>query len=189
MRLTDPHDLIDGIDREYWDGLRGAHGTTHCIHAAKGLAYVEPTASLNPNPSWNVKNERQIQKNGLTQQGSSNTPDQLSGKVQRLEDFIDTDAVSVKFHTIYSRARWLTLYAKLAPAAFLVGMPNNQAAGEHCLEFTHPEFRDRVKDGFNVVVAGNGFGCGSSREQAVMALLGRHHPMIPNKSRELIISD
>ncbi|KAJ5102439.1 aconitase family protein [Penicillium alfredii] len=152
MRLTDPHNLIDGIDRDYWDGLRGAHRTTVHIHAAKGLAYVEPTASLNPNPSRNIKDEREVQENGLTKQKASNSPDQLSGKVQRLEDFIDTDA--------------------LAPAAFLVGMPNNQAAGEHCLEFTHPEFRSRVRDGFDVVVAGNGFGCGSSREQAVMALMG-----------------
>jgi 3-isopropylmalate dehydratase small subunit len=40
------------------------------------------------------------------------------------------------------------------------------------LEFTHPDFRQKVDDGFNIVVAGTGFGCGSSREQAVMALLG-----------------
>ncbi|EHA24951.1 hypothetical protein ASPNIDRAFT_53546 [Aspergillus niger ATCC 1015] len=61
---------------------------------------------------------------------------------------------------------------QLAPAQFLIGMSNNQIAGEHCLEHTHPEFRQRVKDGFNIVVAGKAFGCGSSREQAVMALLG-----------------
>ena len=51
-------------------------------------------------------------------------------------------------------------------------MATNEAAGEYCLQYTHPKFRDRVKTGFNVVVAGKAFGCGSSREQAVMALLG-----------------
>lgn len=61
---------------------------------------------------------------------------------------------------------------QLAPAQFLIGMSDNKIAGEHCLEHTHPEFRQRVKDGFNIVVAGKAFGCGSSREQAVMALLG-----------------
>lgn len=61
---------------------------------------------------------------------------------------------------------------QLAPAQFLISMSDNKIAGEHCLEHTHPEFRQRVKDGFNIVVAGKAFGCGSSREQAVMALLG-----------------
>ncbi|KAE8167979.1 hypothetical protein BDV40DRAFT_311437 [Aspergillus tamarii] len=48
----------------------------------------------------------------------------------------------------------------------------DNAAREHCMQYTHPEFCDRVKEGFNIVVAGKAFGCGSSREQAVMALLG-----------------
>lgn len=61
---------------------------------------------------------------------------------------------------------------QLAPAEFLVESKTNEAIGKHCLEYTHPSFRQRVHDGFNIVVAGTGFGCGSSREQAVMALLG-----------------
>lgn len=52
-------------------------------------------------------------------------------------------------------------------------MKDNEKSGQHCLEFTHPEFRSRAKDGFSILVAGKGFGCGSSREQAVMALLGK----------------
>lgn len=61
---------------------------------------------------------------------------------------------------------------KLAPADFLMSMRDNKTSGMHCLEHTHPDFRARVANGFNIVVAGRGFGCGSSREQAVMALLG-----------------
>lgn len=60
-------------------------------------------------------------------------------------------------------------------------MRDNEMSGQHCLEFTNPEFRNRAKEGFNILVAGKGFGCGSSREQAVMALLGRfqrfHHAL------------
>ena len=52
-------------------------------------------------------------------------------------------------------------------------MKDNATSGLHCLEFTHPEFRARVKEGFDIVVAGKGFGCGSSRENAVSALLGK----------------
>lgn len=63
--------------------------------------------------------------------------------------------------------------SQLAPAQFLVGAGSNEELGTHCLEFTHPAFRSRVAEGFNIVVAGKGFGCGSSREQAVLALLGR----------------
>ncbi|KAK6835654.1 hypothetical protein RU639_002147 [Aspergillus parasiticus] len=55
---------------------------------------------------------------------------------------------------------------------FLIDMKTHEAAGEYCLQCTHPEFRVHVKGGFNIVVAGKAFGCGSSREQAVMALLG-----------------
>jgi 3-isopropylmalate dehydratase small subunit len=40
------------------------------------------------------------------------------------------------------------------------------------MEFFMPEFRQLVKDGQNIVVGGVGFGCGSSRDVAVNALLG-----------------
>lgn len=66
---------------------------------------------------------------------------------------------------------------QLAPAQFLVTSHTNEALGAHCLEYTHPDFRARVKEGFDVVVAGKAFGCGSSREQAVSALLGEHPPI------------
>lgn len=61
---------------------------------------------------------------------------------------------------------------KLAPAEYLITSQTNEDIGAHCLEHTHPSFRVRVKEGFNIVVAGKAFGCGSSREQAVSALLG-----------------
>jgi 3-isopropylmalate dehydratase small subunit len=44
--------------------------------------------------------------------------------------------------------------------------------GAHVLEFTHLDFRDKVKGGQNVVVTGKAFGGGSSREVAVSALKG-----------------
>lgn len=61
---------------------------------------------------------------------------------------------------------------QLAPAEILMTCKTNEEFGEHCLEHTHPIFRQRVKDGYNIVVAGDAFGCGSSRENAVSALRG-----------------
>ena len=46
-------------------------------------------------------------------------------------------------------------------------------AGAHVLELTHPDFRGKVAAGQQVVVAGNAFGVGSSRENAVSALKGK----------------
>jgi 3-isopropylmalate dehydratase small subunit len=60
----------------------------------------------------------------------------------------------------------------LAPAEILVHCKTDEEFGQHCLEHTHPKFRQRAKDGYNIVVAGEAFGCGSSRENAVNALLG-----------------
>lgn len=62
---------------------------------------------------------------------------------------------------------------KLAPAEFLIGIKSNMDAGMCCLVYRYPTFRERAQQGFNIVVGGKGFGCGSSREQAVMALLGK----------------
>jgi 3-isopropylmalate dehydratase small subunit len=61
---------------------------------------------------------------------------------------------------------------QLAPAEFIIHAHSNEAIGVHCLEYTDSEFRERVKQGKNIIVAGKGFGCGSSRMEAVMALLG-----------------
>jgi 3-isopropylmalate/(R)-2-methylmalate dehydratase small subunit len=46
-----------------------------------------------------------------------------------------------------------------------------KALAIHCLEDTRPEFPKEVRDG-DLVVAGENFGCGSSREHAPIALRG-----------------
>ena len=45
-----------------------------------------------------------------------------------------------------------------------------EALAKHCLEAVRPEFAEQVRPG-DVVVAGEGFGLGSSREQAAQSLL------------------
>ena len=53
--------------------------------------------------------------------------------------------------------------------------------GEHCLEYTHPEFRQQVRHGQQIVVAGKAFGVGSSREEAVRALMGKGFDAPPKR--------
>ncbi|GAT21798.1 aconitase family protein [Aspergillus luchuensis] len=132
----------------------GIPGCSYCVgmsadQAGPGEVWI---SSQNRNFENRMGKDVKSSEVDTSETADSSSSDVMTGKVQRLGDFIDTDA--------------------LAPAQFLIGMSDNKIAGEHCLEHTHPEFRQRVKDGFNIVVAGKAFGCGSSREQAVMALLG-----------------
>lgn len=53
--------------------------------------------------------------------------------------------------------------------------------GEHALEDLDPEFRFKVQPG-DVIVAGKNFGCGSSREQAVVCLVTKKVGAVVAKS-------
>jgi 3-isopropylmalate dehydratase small subunit len=75
----------------------------------------------------------------------------LRGRVQRFGDNVDTDAI--------------------IPGEFchLTSLPD---LGAKCFHFVRPEFVQRARDGASIVVAGEAWGSGSSREQAVLALKG-----------------
>ncbi|HHU81432.1 MAG TPA: 3-isopropylmalate dehydratase small subunit [Firmicutes bacterium] len=72
----------------------------------------------------------------------------LKGRTWRFGDDIDTDVI--------------------IPARYLnTSDPKELAA--HCMEDADPEFARQVRPG-DIVVAGNNFGCGSSREHAPLAI-------------------
>ncbi|MSP61581.1 MAG: 3-isopropylmalate dehydratase [Myxococcales bacterium] len=75
----------------------------------------------------------------------------LRGRVQRFGDHIDTDAI------IPGQFCHLTKLDEL---------------GDRCFHFVRPEFPSRARAGRTLVVADEGWGSGSSREQAVWALQG-----------------
>lgn len=54
--------------------------------------------------------------------------------------------------------------------------------GQHCFEFVRPGFAAACQNGQNIVVAEEGWGSGSSREQAVWALLGAGVQVVIAKS-------
>ncbi len=74
----------------------------------------------------------------------------MSGRVWKFGDDIDTDAV--------------------IPGRYLIMNTPGELA-EHAFEGVRPEFPKEVKEG-DIIVAGNNFGCGSSREHAPIALKG-----------------
>ena len=74
----------------------------------------------------------------------------LDGKVWLFGDNIDTDAI--------------------IPARYLITTDPAELA-KHCMEDADPDFAGLVSPG-DLVVAGNNFGCGSSREHAPLALKG-----------------
>ncbi len=75
----------------------------------------------------------------------------IESRVQLFGDHIDTDAI--------------------IPGEFC-HLVDLERLGERCFHYTAPGFKARVQAGAAVVVAGEGWGSGSSREQAVWALKG-----------------
>ncbi|KAH8820276.1 aconitase family protein [Xylogone sp. PMI_703] len=151
MKITNPRFLLDEIDK---DQLAKALGIKSPSIYRTQPRYVEPGAvDLKANPDIKVElsqsGKREVQ---VPATAPGVNRDIHKGKVQRLEDFIDTDA--------------------LAPAESLTTCRTNEEFGAYCLKHTHPEFRSRAANGHTIVVAGQAFGCGSSRENAVSALLG-----------------
>ncbi|KAI1646814.1 aconitase family protein [Daldinia loculata] len=153
MVITNPQALLDAIDPARFDALKG-RGSLQTISTTPP-GYVEPASvdhSRDSQPNDVVFNDNVQMSNNMVETAGELHGNKIKGKIQKLGDFIDTDA--------------------LAPAQFLVESKTDEALGAHCLEFTHPDFRRKVKEGYNIVVAGKAFGCGSSRQQAVSALLG-----------------
>jgi 3-isopropylmalate dehydratase small subunit len=72
----------------------------------------------------------------------------VQGRVWKLSNNVDTD--------------------QLVPGRYL-SLTDAQELASHCLEDVLPEFVRQVKPG-DIIVAGENFGCGSSREHAPLAL-------------------
>jgi 3-isopropylmalate/(R)-2-methylmalate dehydratase small subunit len=74
----------------------------------------------------------------------------IGGRVWKYGDNVDTDVI--------------------IPARYL-SMSTAEELAEHCMEDLDPEFVRAVQQG-DVIVAGDNFGCGSSREHAPLAIKG-----------------
>jgi len=74
----------------------------------------------------------------------------IKGKAHKFGDDINTDDI--------------------ISAKYLVSTDSKEL-GSHCMEAIAPDFTKKVSSG-DIIVAGNNFGCGSSREHAPMAIKG-----------------
>ncbi len=74
----------------------------------------------------------------------------INGKIHKYGDNVDTDVI--------------------IPARYCVSIKEEDLAA-HCLEDLDKEFVNKVKKG-DILMAGNNFGCGSSRENAPIAIKG-----------------
>jgi 3-isopropylmalate dehydratase small subunit len=166
LEITDPAPFLAEMDFEWFDTVyRKSSTASPSSPPAKGLTYVEPDLSVPTTRSSKSMTD------GLSTTTTAPEPMQtLKSTIITLGDLIDTDA--------------------LAPGYALTTCTTEEEFGSHCLEQTHPEFRDTVKSypGSNaVVVAGNAFGVGSSREDAVVALKGAGIKCVIAKSFAFIL--
>ncbi len=74
----------------------------------------------------------------------------IGGLVHKYGDNVDTDVI--------------------LPGPYM-NLSTPEKLGKHCLEDLDKEFLNRVRPG-DIIVAGENFGCGSSREQAALAIKG-----------------
>ncbi|PWY79618.1 aconitase family protein [Aspergillus heteromorphus CBS 117.55] len=164
MSLTDPSSFLTKIDKaRYYLLTRKTNPQDRTSQPA--ILYTEPQIHTQPEREPEPESS-----NPTPVPPPTSTPETwtITSKVHNLGDFIDTDA--------------------LAPAEYLVSCRTQEEIGAHCLEHTHPYFRDAVRSGQGIVVAGEGFGCGSSRENAVGALLGTGTQALIAKSYSFIFA-
>lgn len=151
MRVTSPVDLLREIDTSFLERYRQSYRAT----AAGPVVYVQPDLAASRSRGRSDAGHGAMTASGGEAPATIET---VQSRVVRLPDFVDTDA--------------------LAPGSTLTTCTTEAAFGEHVLEHTHPEFRTKVRNGQQVVVAGDAFGVGSSREVAVSALKGVFRALI-----------
>jgi homoaconitase/3-isopropylmalate dehydratase large subunit len=162
MTVTDPAPFLAQVDLEFYQRYKSIPK-----ESLKPVPFMEPhvgplESEANGNSPATSAPQVELKPMGP-----------ICSKVVVLGDFIDTDAVSyVLMSATYNQK--LTKIIKIAPSEFLIGPVTDDELGTHCLQFTHPDFRAKVKNGQQVVVAGKAFGCGSSRQHAVGCLTGTH---------------
>lgn len=154
MTISDPRPFLEIIDLEFLEKCLGYQPFEDPgPEMGPKLSYDEPYGVESQDAKEVLDTScRRLSTAGTQAAKSTQDANNMKGKILALGDFIDTDAI--------------------IPSKFLAGSTTNEDLGSHCMEFFMPEFRRMVKDGLNIIVAGDSFGVGSSRDVAVNALLG-----------------
>ncbi len=143
MEVRDPRPLLEHVDRD-----RLAEILQRKVnHRVPEISVSEPEMHV-------VRRARSSQSaeattTATTTEGADGRT--IGGLVQRFGDSVDTDAI--------------------IPGEFC-HLTDLSELGEKCFFYVRPEFCERARSGATIVVAGEGWGSGSSREHAVWALQG-----------------
>ncbi|OQU98966.1 hypothetical protein CLAIMM_04674 [Cladophialophora immunda] len=158
MKVTDPSWLLHAINRNEFDKLRQVW-----VDEYIPVEYSEPELKPTTEDTGST-----ITRTNLLVQTQPEARPGIKGKCILFGDNVDTDAI--------------------IPAQALLA-PTDEALGTHCFEHVRPGFPALVRDGgLDIVVAGNAFGCGSSREEAPRALKGAGVKAVIAKSFAFIYS-
>lgn len=143
MAVIDPRELLALVDQDAFHALVRKDARRPIV-----IAEVDQAMTMEETTTGQASNNDAFSTDG---EPLATLHETLSGKVQVFGDNVDTDAI--------------------LPGEFLC--ENDVAVlGKVAFLHTHPDFRQQVTNGYTIVVGGHGFGCGSSREQAVTALKG-----------------
>ncbi|KAJ1929842.1 hypothetical protein IWQ60_000803 [Tieghemiomyces parasiticus] len=147
MEVTDPSELLNDIDRKRFEKML----ELWLEKPVESVTVSEPNpAPVDSAPT--AADESEIAAAASTESGANSSFSTLiTGKVQRFGDHVDTD--------------------QIIPAQ-AIGAGSDEDFGRSCFLHVRPEFRERVKEGYNIIVGGEGFGSGSSREEAPRAIRG-----------------
>lgn len=147
MRISDPRPWLERIDRERYARLLFRDRVPRVPEVAVREPEVEGTFIPPAVPPLTPPGPAMATRAEV----DPSRADVLHARVQRFGDHVDTDAI--------------------IPGEFC-HLTDSAALGAHCFAHVRPDFAARAREGRAVVVAGEGWGTGSSREQAVWALQG-----------------
>ncbi|CAI5720576.1 unnamed protein product [Hyaloperonospora brassicae] len=161
MRVVDPQPYLDQLSREDFDRYRKWVAPDASTSAESTTAYTvaEPQPVLATGDD--DESTQQATEQAAVAELEAALPPKFSGKVQRFGDNIDTDAV------IPAQFMGLNKASPLWPAECETEL---DVLAAKSFAYVRPEFPQKVKDGFNIIVAGTAFGSGSSREEAAICL-------------------
>lgn len=147
MTITSPAEFLRELDVDFFRAYKGTSDKS-----LPPVEYAEPRPYQETSKPSETAHFGEPLDSGICMPVDPPPTTMITSRIVTLPDFIDTDA--------------------LAPGSTLTTCTTNEEFGQHVLEHTHPDFRGKVANGQQVVVAGHAFGVGSSRECAVSALKG-----------------
>jgi len=147
LKLQDPRPYLARIDQDRYRKILGRTDLVR-ISSAQTVTYTEPHCDIT---GANGERPTSSAAPRATNIACPQAPSILTGRTQLFGDHIDTDA--------------------MIPGEFC-HLSDEAEIGQKCFFHVRPEFPSRCAAGQSIVVAGEGWGSGSSREHAVWALKG-----------------